>query len=244
MRAPMIFARRYHWQEVSPLDNTALLDAFVAHPEFLAYPHSPDVARRIGAHLLTAEEHVVWTTYNKATLTGCVILTRVVPKVDALMHFLFLDKDLASKRKLLGGIITTCFRDMGFHRLSMEVPEGVRLERFARKALGFRLEGEIRDRHPELPKSLSDNWVAKQGSRREQSYYNGKVWTDIALVRLLAGEWDGDKGAPCRLDQPQPFLDPSPEPPPAVSSEAVGRVTPSRSSPKTSKASDPTTSGS
>ena len=141
------------------------------------------------------------------------ILTRLVPQVDALIHFLFLDKNLANKRKLLGKILTYCFTDLGFHRLSMEVPEGIRLERFARKALGFRLEGEIRDRNPELPKCLTNDWVARQGSRIEQGYYDGQVWSDILRLRLLASERVGEPGeAKCPLEplpEPQP---PSSEP--------------------------------
>ena len=238
----MIYARRYHWQEVNPAENTALLEAFVQHPEFLSYPLPPDQARAVGAHLLTNVENLVWVTYSDATLTGCVILTRIVPRVDALLHFLFLDKDLKSKRNLLGNVLTHCFRDLGFNRLSMEVPDrvlagernlaiGTKLERFARKALGFRLEGEIRKRPPGLPNSLTDDWVARQGSRREQAYFDGAKWHDIVLLRLLAGEWEGR----CRLDQPQPPLPhPSSEPPPAASSEAAAPVTPSPSSPETS----------
>jgi RimJ/RimL family protein N-acetyltransferase len=232
-----IFARRYDWQETSPLDSSALLDAFTAHPEFLAYPYPPEAARVIGASLLTDPNNVIWVTYSGGTLTGCVILTRVVANVDALLHFLFLDKDLSSKRTLLKNLIRHCFEDLGFHRLSMEVPEGIRLERFARKTLGFRLEGEIRDRNPELPKCLDNVWVAKQGSRREQSYFDGRRWSDVLLLRLLVGEVGGDEreGSQCRSDQPQQSLAPSPEPPPAASSVAEVPVTPNPSSPKTSK---------
>lgn len=203
-----VYARRYYWADVSPLDNTALLDAFVAHPEFLSYPYPPNVARVVAATLVTDPSNVVWATYDNATLTGLVILTRIVPKVDALLHFLMIDQNLAGKRKLLKNLLGYCFTDMGFHRLSMEVPEGTRLERFARKALSFRFEGEIRDRPPELSKALDNIWMAKQGSRRESSYFNGETWSDVALLRLLASEWAGETGGTCRLDQPQPQLEP------------------------------------
>lgn len=215
----MIFARRYHWQSVEPTENTALLDAFVAHPEFLAYPHPPEEARQIGASLLTNPHNLVWATYDKTTLTGVVILTRVVPKVDALLHFFFTDANLAGKRKLLKNLIGHCFSDLGFNRLSMEVPEGTRLERFARKVLQFKLEGESRARNSELPKCLDDVWVARQGSRRQEGYYNGTVWSDVALLRLLANEWVGNTGGgDCQSDQPQepslpPLRGPLPEKP-------------------------------
>lgn len=236
----MIYARRFHWWEANPLEITALLDEFVAHPEFLTYPLPPDQARAVGADLMGNPANIVWSTYNDRDLTGCVILTRIVPRVDALLHFLFLDKDLASKRKLLNNILAYCFADLGFNRLSMEVPEGVRLERFARKVLGFRLEGETRDRNPELPKCLDNRWVARQGSRREQAYFNGTGWSDVLLLRLLACEvvGTGDEEAECRSEPSQVQPPPSSDPPLAVLSEAADPVTPSLSSPKTSSLSD------
>lgn len=207
-----IWARRYHWQEVHPFENTMLLDAFVEHPEFLSYPAEPAFARAVGASLLESPANIIYTTYTDKVLTGVVILTRIVPRVDALLHFMFLDKDLVSKRKLLNNIIGVAFTDFGFNRLSMEVPEGVRLERFARKVLNFRLEGENRPRNPEMPKSLTDNWVSRQGSRREGSYFDGTAWKDIVLLRLLASEWVGEQGVECRYQQSSGPLPPSQDP--------------------------------
>jgi hypothetical protein len=221
----LIFAKPFDWT-ADPLANTALLDAFVAFPEFLAYPHSPEEARVLGAALLTHPEHVVYATYNGPELTGVIMLTRVAPRMDALMHFMFIDRDLVGKRKLLRNFIGFCFTDLGFNRLSMEVPDlkipderdrGTRLERFARKALGFRLEGETRDRPPELPKALDNRWMAKQGSRRQEAYFDGERWHDVVLLRLLAREWvgTGDEEESCR----KPHCHSS-RPLPANSSEA------------------------
>jgi hypothetical protein len=238
-----IHARRFYWATANPLECTALLDEFVSHPEFLAYPLTPEQARVVGADLLTNTANLVWTTYNGRDLTGCVILTHIIPRVDALVHFMMIDKDLASKRKLLRNLLGYCFSDLGFNRLSMEVPEGVRLERFARKVLGFKLEGENRDRNPELPKSLSDNWVARQGSRREQAYYDGTAWHDIVLLRLLAREWVEPREVECRSEQPHHFS-PLSGPVSAPSPEVVGPVTPSPSSPRISSPSDSRTSDS
>ena len=241
----MIYAKPFDWR-VNPEHNTALLDGFVAHPEFLSYPVTAAEARIIGADLLTNSGHLVWGTYSGPDLTGCVILTRIVPRVDALVHFLFLDKDLVGKRKLLTNLLGYCFRDLGFHRLSMEVPEGVRLERFARKVLDFRLEGENRPRNPELPKCLDTTWVARQGSRREASYFDGTTWKDIVLLRLLASEWvgTGEGEAECRSELSQVPQPPLSDPPSVARSEAVEPRTPSPSSPKTSSPSDSRTSGS
>ena len=245
----MIYAKRYYFEDVPPAANTALLDAFVAHPEFLSYPLGPDQARAVGAHMLTDPNNLVWATYNKRDLTGVVILTRVVPKVDALLHFLFLDKDVVGKRKLLHNLLGHCFQDLGFHRLSMEIPEGRarKLEAFVRRVLGFRLEGEIRDRNPELPKALDNVWTARQGSRREQGYFDGERWSDIMLLRLLASEWVG-RNRQCLSEPPQHPSSPLPPhpssgPPSAAPLAEVGPVTPSPSSPKTSSPCGSPTSG-
>lgn len=240
-----IYAKPFQWTEASPPEVTYLLDAFVEHPEYLTYPVEPLQARAIGAALLTDPNNVVWTTYADRRITGAVILTRIVPRVDALLHFMFGDRELVTKRRLLRNLITFMFRDLGFHRLSLEVPEGVRLERFARKVLSFGLEGECRPRNPELPKGLSDNWVARQGSRRESAYFDGTAWRDVVLLRLLASEWVGDREEvpECRSEPlEQPPL--SSDPPSADSSVVAAPVTPSPSSPKTSSPSDPRTSDS
>ena len=248
---PVAYAKPFDWQ-ANPLHSSALLDAFVAFPEFLAYPHDPEQARALGARLLTNPEHITFGTYNGADLTGVIMLTRVSPRMDALLHFMFLDRDLVGKRKLLRNFIGFCFADLGFNRLSMEVPDikiqkedggetrGLRLERFARRALGFRLEGEIRDRNPELPKALSNDWVARQGSRREQAYFDGERWHDVILLRLLAREWVGSgeqEDAECRKPLSR-SLPPSPEDSLARPSAAVAPKTPSPPSPRTSSPSD------
>ena len=228
----MIVARRFDWRTANPHEVTALLDEFVKHPEFLVYPMDREETRLVGADLLSSPANLVWTTYNDQRLTGCVLLTRLLPRVDALLHFFFIDNDLASKRNLLRNIIGYSFTDLGFNRVSMEVPEGVRLERFARKALGFRLEGEIRDRNPELPKCLDDTWVARQGSRREAAHFDGKEWRDIILLRVLAREWG--EGKECQsepLQEPQPL---SSDPPSAGSLEVGDLKTPNPSSLETS----------
>jgi hypothetical protein len=246
-----VYAKPYDWT-ANPLHNTALLDAFVAFPEFLAYPHEPAQARVLGAALLTDPKHIVFGTYSGPDLTGVIMLTRVAPRMDALVHFMFLDRDLVGKRKLLRNFIGFCFTDLGFQRLSMEVPDikvpneeggksrGLRLERFARKALGFRLEGETRDRPRELPKALDNRWMARQGSRRESAYFDGSEWHDVILLRLLASEWVGtgeSEEAECRKPHSR-SLPPLPDSSSAPRSEAEGPVTPKPPSPKTSSPSD------
>jgi len=206
-----IFARPYDVTR-SVENNMKLVDAFVASPQFLTYPQDPDTARQIGIWMLTNPGHVVFEAWRDKELAGVMLLTRVMPKVDALLHFMFLDKDLVGKRKLLQNFIGFCFTDLGFNRLSMEVPEGVRLERFCRKVLFFKYEGESRPRNPELPKALSDTWVARQGSRIEGGYFDGKTWKDILRLRLLACEWVDGKEGECQSDQSsEPLPHQSPE---------------------------------
>lgn len=192
----MIYARRYHWSQVDPLENTALLDGLVAEPNFLPYPQPPEIAREMWAHVLANPYNIIWTSYCDKSLTGLILLQRVIPRVDALFDFLFLDKNLVSKRKLLQNLIGVCFTEFGFHRLSMEMPEGVRLERFARKVLGFTYEGETSVKSSELPSegargwaSKNPQWIARQGSRMEQAHFDGTEWKDIVKLRLLASEY-------------------------------------------------------
>jgi hypothetical protein len=184
--------------------NIKLLEGFVANPHFLPYPMAPEEARQLGIALVTNPDNIVFEVRREREIAGIIILTRIAPKLDALLHFLFLDKDLVGKRKLLQNFIDFCFKQppdgLGFNRLSMEVPEGIRLERFCRKVLRFRLEGEVRPRNPELPACLSDNWVARQGSRIEQGYFNGTEWSDILRLRLLASEWI--KASECGAGEP------------------------------------------
>ncbi len=245
-----IYARPFEWQRESPWAINALLDAFVAFPEFLAYPMAPEEARAIGASLITDPLNVVYGVYSDNTLTGCVILTRVVVRIDALFHFMFIDRDLASKRKVLKEFCKFALTDLGFRRLSFEVPDlrvdledggkarGTRLERFARKHLGFRLEGETRP-FGELSKNRTADWVARQGSRSEQAYFDGTRWHDVIRLRLLATEVE------CLSEQVQePSSPPSSEPVSAASSEVAAPVTPSPSSPRTSSPSDSRTSDS
>lgn len=249
----MIFARRFFWGTANPYEITQLLDGFVAHPEFLTHPYSPEEARVIAAGVLTDQANLIWTTYSDTNLTGIVTLTRVVPKVDALLHFVFLDSDLVSKRTLLRNLITHCFEDLGFRRLTMEFPDkvavlkshrkvvlGTKMERFARRALGFRLEGENRQRNPELVDAITSDWVARQGSRTEQAYFDGISWFDIVRLRLLATEHgvvDGEEGGSCRT-QPFSQAHQSQAHSSAKPSEAEAPKTPKPPHPKTSNPSD------
>jgi hypothetical protein len=189
----VIFARPYDPFEGDPLKNTAILDAMVAAPQLLPFPVSPEDARVIWASTLTSGGHIVFEVWREQDVVGVIWLTRVIPKVDATLNFHFFDKDWVGKRKLLQNFLTFCFAPLPdgleLHRLSMEVPEGSKVERFVRRVCRFRYEGESRPRNPQLPKSLDDVFVARQGSRREGVRFDGQAWSDSLVLRLLASEW-------------------------------------------------------
>lgn len=190
-----LIAKPFDWTEGDPARITALLDRFVATPSFVAYPCPEATRRDLGAQLLTNPAHLVYEAWQDGASVGVLLLDRIVPKVDARFHFLFLDRHLVGKRKLLINFLGFCFRDLGFHRISMEVPDGHGLEKFIRRTLGFRYEGEGRSRHRDLHDNLSQRWVAGQGSRREGAHFDGNAWRDIMLLRLLASEWEARFGA-------------------------------------------------
>lgn len=190
----MIVAKPADWSEGDLSRVDTVIDAFVANPSFTTYPWPEEERRASVIQALGNPHNLVFEAWKDGAFCGILLLERIIPFVDASFHFLFTDHDLVGKRKLLANFLGTCFTEMGFHRISMEVPEGMKLEKFARSSLGFRYEGEERDRPRHLPKSFTDDWVAKQGSRRTQAHYDGEVWRDIVLLRLLASEWQARFG--------------------------------------------------
>jgi hypothetical protein len=185
-----LYARPYDPFSGSPLKNMLILDAMTAEPRLLPFPIAD--SRALWGEILTSPGHITFEVWKDEDVVGMIWLTRVVPTVDATLNFHFFDRDLVGKRKLLQNFCRYCLTPLPdglqLHRLTMEVPEGARIERFARKVLDFQLEGESRPRNPELPKSLTDNFVARQGSRREQCRWDGTGWVDVVMLRLLASE--------------------------------------------------------
>jgi len=179
---------RYRWWIGDPLRNAKILDEFVAHPEWCTMPLNDDELRLVATATLVNLGSLVWECWREGELVGILLLTRVVPKIDALFHFLFFDSNLVGKRLLLKRFLKEyCFEELGFRRVSIEVPEHQhRYRDFCRRVLGFRYEGEGRPLDPsKSPDMGTQRWVAEQGSRRERAYcYKGK-WLDLQLMRLL-----------------------------------------------------------
>ena len=177
----------YQWWLGDPLRNTRILDEFVAHPEWCTVPLEDAQLRVVASATLTAPDSMVWECWREGELVGILLLTRVVPEVDALFHFLFFDHNLVGKRLLLKRFFRYCFDDLGLQRLSMEASEHQhKYIKFCR-TMGFLYEGEAKAGTIGDSKRLdvTAKKLAEYGSRREQAYcYKGK-WLDIQLLRLL-----------------------------------------------------------
>lgn len=154
--------------------NDLVLAECVAHPErFLVSPTAGVDPRVAVARTLTDPDNAAWEVWQNDTITGIILLDRIVWGVDARWQFVFFDDDLTSKIALLREFARRCFADAGFHRLTFEAPEHMTtLHGFARRKLGFRAEGGV-----DAPLS-----------RREQAYFDGETWRDLVTLRLLAGE--------------------------------------------------------
>lgn len=185
-----IVARPYDFQQGDPDRLVPVIDTFVENPAFATYPWPADVRRASAIQTLTNPQNLVFEAWKDGVFCGILLLERIIPYVDAQFHFLFTDHVLVDKRTLLHNFLGTCFREMGFHRLSAEVPDGSKMEKFYRRTLGFRYEGEERPRHRLLSKEMPDNWPARQGSRKSQAHFDGETWRDIVCLRLLASEWE------------------------------------------------------
>ena len=188
----------YIWSnEANALDNTLLLDTFCAHGFFCTYPQTPEDQRIIGASLLTNPANLVYGVWRGGNLVGVCILTEVVPGADATFHFLFTDGKLRSRRPVLHEFLGHCFRDLGFERISMRVPEfKPALIDFARLKLGFRFEGEVAAKlHQDVckiapPDQRPHVFVARFGSRKENAHYHDGRWQDVICLRLLKDEYE------------------------------------------------------
>jgi RimJ/RimL family protein N-acetyltransferase len=214
-----LIAIPYHPLEGNPIKNTIILDAAVAHPHWWSAPTTPEERRIAAAAMLTNPDHRTWEVWRGGDLVGILLLWRISLRVDALFHFVFFDRNLVGKRALLRNFLAYCFTDLGFVRLSMEVPEQVQtLISFARRKLGFKYEGEHRQEDHEAVKSLGvgttgklqepARWVAQQGSRRERAHWHEGEWRDLVCLRLLRDEYFGTETT---WPQHSPHSSPSPE---------------------------------
>ena len=238
-----LFAIPYRPLEGNPAKNTIVLDAVSQHPWWFAKEGKPEDRRFTAAWLLSDPANLFWEVWRGGEFVGILCLWRISLKMDALVHFIFFDKNLVGKRTFLLRFLDYCFTTLEFERLSMEIPEPVdTLIRFARKKLGFRYEGEARQvDHPSMQavkpvldaigqktvKGQIENpavWVARQGSRREKAhYYNGQL-RDIVCLRLLKSEFYDFYGGGNHVHTPQRPTGDSTRP--GADAEAADRAAP------------------
>jgi hypothetical protein len=181
---------------------TEILDHMCEHPLWFAAPMTPEEMRENCAWYLADTAARKWEVWLGGRLVGMVLLTRITPKVDGLLHFTFFGISLFSARRLLWNLMGSIFRDFQLERISFEAPEHVKgLVAFARSKLGFRYESELScSSHPLVAFLQSHDsgrfhaadahtWIAKQGSRREASHWDGKKWRDVVLLRIRRTEY-------------------------------------------------------
>lgn len=176
-----------------------ILDAASANPQWFNGPSEPAERQQLAFWLLHHPEHLPWEVWRDGELVGILLLRRITPKTDALLSFVFFDHNLVGKVGLLQRFLGYCFTDLGFQRISMEIPQDVeKLVSFARRKLAFRYEGESAVKnHPliaDLKRATGSSgnphtWAASQGSRRERAHWREGVWLDLICLRLTASEY-------------------------------------------------------
>lgn len=216
-----------------------ILDRMVEHPFWFSTPMDHAAIRESAAWLLTHPEHQKHEIWLGGRLVGMILLSRLSPGVDALLHFTLFGVSLLSARTLLWNFIGHhCFGTLGLQRVSFEVPEHVTtLAKFMRSRLAFRYEGEVcldstpfaghliehlRDKRKAGRWHMTDpaSSLAKLGARREASHWDGERYRDVLLLRLLKSEYDAhstpraDSQAtePTPPEEPSCRLDQSPQP--------------------------------
>ena len=175
--------------------DSELLDFLVAHPSWLSVPLDEEGRRIMFVVTLTDPRNRFWGVWDGGKLVGVLYLGEIVPALGATVHFVFLDRKLVGKRRTILRWLGECFTTYDLHRLAMKIPVTVDpLLSYARTKLGFKFEGEETVKgHAALAKLGMENphvWVAKQGSRREQSHWQDGKWQDVYHLRLLRSEYD------------------------------------------------------
>lgn len=187
-----------------------IVAAVAEHPHWFNGPTAPEERERIAAHMLLHPDHLTWEVWKGGELVGGIMLWRISPKCDALLHFAFFDRKLLGKARLLRRFLRYCFDDLGFQRITVEVPQmrGQGMDAllgFCRSKLKFRYEGEGLARNPNVreiwepgkEKSMQVNphvWIASQGSRRERAHYHDGAWCDVLCLRITAPEFRIEHG--------------------------------------------------
>lgn len=187
---------------------TTLLDGMLSVPAIFTTPGTQEERRILIASVLSDPLNRVWLVWNDSTLLGCLLLTAIIPKVDAQCHLVFFDRTLFGRRNLVWNLMGKVFADLDLQRLTVEIPEYLTpLYKFVRNRLHYRLEGEAwAATHPLVTDKLSPSvanaaaWCARVGSRRERACWNPEKneWADAIRLRILRSEYESVVGAPLR----------------------------------------------
>ncbi len=176
----------------------ALLHFTADHPAWFSSPASREEIWASSAMILSDPQNIVYEVWRGSTFLGVITLTKINPKVDAVVHFVFMDRaNLKGKRNTLLNFLGTAYTELGFQRLTFEIPEPFgTLTRFIRKHLGFTYEGEtaILDEHPEMVAPLMvhpgwQTWLARVGSRRNAAHWHDGKLVDLMILRQTATEY-------------------------------------------------------
>ena len=179
-----------------------LFQWFEAHPLWFATGADPEEIRLNIAWAMSDPACWKWEVWSGGDFVGMLLLTNVVPRLDATFHFTTWGTNLFRFRKLIWNFWGYVFEHFDLRRISVEVPDHERkLLRFYRDKLCVRFENEVhldslpvvqflmapghRGHMPDAPV-----WVARQGSRREQAHFDGKRWRDLLLLRLFRTEYE------------------------------------------------------
>lgn len=169
------------------------------HPAWFSAANTTPEQRYAGAALILADpSNVIYEVWRGSDFLGVVTFTKINPKVDAVVHFVFMDRaNLKGKRDLLLNVFEVAYGTLGLQRLTFEIPEPFgTLTRFVRKHLGFTYEGEtaILNEHPEMVTPLLGHpgwhtWLARVGSRREAGHWHEGKLVDLMILRQTATEY-------------------------------------------------------
>lgn len=201
-----LFAVPYNPFIGDPAKNSVILDHLSKHSGWFSAQLTPEEARiETAAGLVDTKNNHLWEVWDGGRIAGMLLLTRLLPGVDAVFHFtLFPGTNLFAARRLLHSFLGFAFETYDLQRISVEVPEHTKgLLAFLRGKLSFRFEGEVSCSGHPICKFLGSEsagkhgilthdaalWLAKQGSRREHAHFDGKRFRDVYLLRLLRAEY-------------------------------------------------------
>lgn len=183
-------------------DKTAkdILDGLVGMPNIFSLPGTPEERRVLIASAISDPTAKAWSIWNGGTLCGIFLLNQIAPRIDALAHLAFFDRQLYGRRALIWRMLGKVFHELDLQRVSVEVPEHLTpLLKFIRLRLHFRYEGEDgAAAHPLISEKVAPyvqnpgQWAARLGSRRERAFWRADTgeWCDLIKMRLLRSEYE------------------------------------------------------